>query len=177
MSCYDEGARVRVVRFGNRMAPGTVVADNGRSRVRVKLDTGIVQNFERERVSPLTRPSNHFQVVPQQTAASSLGATLRAVPKPPKPARSRSYLDFIRAMACCICSAPPPSDPHHWGERGMGQKATDFSAVPLCRVHHDQWHDHRRFTHGGRRWSVDEGVTHLLRVQVTCLQEWLEGRR
>lgn len=54
--------------------------------------------------------------------------------------RSPRYLAFVRDEECCICAAPPPSDPHHIGPRGMGQKTDDTRAVPLCRRHHDEYH-------------------------------------
>ncbi len=69
-------------------------------------------------------------------------AELQAVPKPLKPARSRVYLVFIREKACCHCRANGPSDPHHYGARGTGQKTDDFRCVPLCRKCHDHFHDH-----------------------------------
>jgi hypothetical protein len=62
--------------------------------------------------------------------------------KKPQPARRRegmnaAYLDAIRQLSCCACGAPAPSDAHHLkagtGERGMGLRATDRFAVPLCR--------------------------------------------
>jgi hypothetical protein len=64
----------------------------------------------------------------------------RAVPKPRAPVRSDRYLDFVRAKPCCSCHAPAPSDPHHFGGRGMGQKTDDFRTVPLCRFCHTEWH-------------------------------------
>ena len=49
----------------------------------------------------------------------------------------------IKTLRCCIpeCTKLAPSDGHHlkvWGERGMGQRATDRWLVPLCRAHHDE---------------------------------------
>lgn len=53
------------------------------------------------------------------------------------------YLEFMRGKPCSWCFAPPRSDPHHFGKRGKSQKCSDFYTVPLCRIHHDQFHDHR----------------------------------
>lgn len=95
-------------------------------------------------------------------------APLRAVPPPRAPYRSRPYLDFVRARECCSCIAPGPSDPHHTGSRGVGQKADDYSCVPLCRRCHEEVTD--RYTLPGR--DRTEVVPHFLRVQVALLSEW-----
>jgi len=60
-------------------------------------------------------------------------------PKTP-PLRSQSYLRFVRDEPCCSCSTSAPSDPHHFGPRGIGQKTDDFRVVPLCRACHDEFH-------------------------------------
>lgn len=56
-----------------------------------------------------------------------------------KPARSEEYLDYIRRKPCWVCQGN--SEPHHTGERGVGQKGSDFSAMPLCTKHHRECHD------------------------------------
>lgn len=59
--------------------------------------------------------------------------------------RSAEHLAFVRARPCCYCSAPGPSDPHHFGgSGGTGIKAHDLFTVPLCRQHHDEYHQHRK---------------------------------
>ena len=40
------------------------------------------------------------------------------------------HMAKIKAMACCICGCPGPSDAHHI-EQGM-----HFTSLPLCRVCH-----------------------------------------
>lgn len=72
-----------------------------------------------------------------------LGDT-HAVPKD-APSRSERYLAFVRKQSCAGCSAPGPSDPHHWalkgrGRGGMGMKVDDYRVVPLCRKCHDDFH-------------------------------------
>ena len=62
-------------------------------------------------------------------------------PKPSTP-RSESHLDYVRGLACCHCRAPGPSEPHHFGSRGMGIKASDYETAPLCDTDHDYWHQH-----------------------------------
>ena len=95
-------------------------------------------------------------------------AILRAVPAPRALYRSGPYLAFVRARACCSCGLPGPSDPHHAGERGVGQKADDYSCVPLCRRCHGQVTDHYTLPDRDRA----EVVLHFLRVQVALLSEW-----
>ena len=52
------------------------------------------------------------------------------------------YLAFIHQFRCIVCSrgVPEPTlgtvEAHHAGPRGMGQRADDHTAVPLCRGHH-----------------------------------------
>lgn len=57
--------------------------------------------------------------------------------QPPKPPlRSGAYLAWVRTHACVGCLRPGPSDAHHVGREGMGQKVHDFRCVPLCRICH-----------------------------------------
>ena len=54
---------------------------------------------------------------------------------------SRRHLDNIRDLLCAVCGKPG-CDPHHLqravpkGERGIGRKAADRYAIPLCRTDH-----------------------------------------
>lgn len=64
---------------------------------------------------------------------------------------NREYLRWVRTLACCAPNAHAPGDrpgryigeAHHAGRRGVGQRAHDETAVPLCTGHHHAWHDHR----------------------------------
>ncbi|WP_432481650.1 hypothetical protein [Moraxella sp. ZY200743] len=53
-------------------------------------------------------------------------------------------LEKLRALPCCQCHAPPPSQACHanWGQfgKGMGIKASDDYTIPLCNACH-QWLD------------------------------------
>lgn len=80
-----------------------------------------------------------------------------------KPTRSKRYLDHVRAHACARCHAPPRSEAHHYGPRGLGQKCSDMLTVPLCRSCH-QWVEDG----GEKSMEVD-----LLRAQVALLVEWI----
>lgn len=44
-----------------------------------------------------------------------------------------------RELPCCICFAPPPSDPAHVRSRGAGGRDRE-NVVPLCRSHHCEQH-------------------------------------
>jgi hypothetical protein len=50
-----------------------------------------------------------------------------------------TYLDYVRDQPCMICSAPPPSDAHHFPQ---GRVRTDNlgKTVPLCRSCHQEYH-------------------------------------
>jgi hypothetical protein len=57
--------------------------------------------------------------------------------------RSEKYMAAVRALPCCVCDAPAPSDPHHphgAGYKGAGTKSPDIWTIPLCRAHHDELH-------------------------------------
>jgi len=66
--------------------------------------------------------------------------------KPPKratkstgPARDARYRAWIRSLPCCVCASGPAGEAAHTGlDGGMGQKASDYSCVPLCRNCHTQ---------------------------------------
>jgi hypothetical protein len=71
---------------------------------------------------------------------SRIGKPRGAQPKP-KTVRDPQYLEWLRRRPCVFCKAPPPSEASHHGKRGMGLKPSDHEALPLCRVHHQRWHD------------------------------------
>jgi hypothetical protein len=53
-----------------------------------------------------------------------------------KPARSAAYLAWIRTQPCVVCGRTGWIEAAHTGLRGLGQKSSDYSAIPLCAVHH-----------------------------------------
>jgi hypothetical protein len=53
------------------------------------------------------------------------------------------YLRWIRTQSCRGCGRCAPSEAHHAGKRGLGQRAHDHTAIPLCRDCHRAWHDCR----------------------------------
>ena len=59
------------------------------------------------------------------------------------PDRSSDYLAWIRTLGCAVCSRVSgratvieAAHTNALGPRGLGQKTTDFSAIPLCAAHH-----------------------------------------
>lgn len=96
-------------------------------------------------------------------------ATLKPVPKPRAPTRSETFLAWVREKPCASCRMPGPSDPHHYGPRGMGQKTDDHRVVPLCRACHDHFHQHARLPYLDKQTTK----TFLLQRQVDLLVEWL----
>lgn len=54
-------------------------------------------------------------------------------PKPSKPLRDKTHLEFIRGLPCCICR-DPRTVPHHAKTKGSG--GGDDETVPLCHKHH-----------------------------------------
>lgn len=97
------------------------------------------------------------------------GGELRAVPKPPGPVRSDAFKAFVRTKPCMFCGARPPSDPHHVGPHGIGEKTDDSRTVPCCRKCHDEYHDTRRV----KPHSKDATYVMILERQVTLLTEWM----
>ena len=59
------------------------------------------------------------------------------------PDRSPQYLAWIRTLGCAVCSRVSggatvieAAHTNVLGPRGLGQKTSDFSAIPLCAGHH-----------------------------------------
>ena len=55
--------------------------------------------------------------------------------------RNPKYLAWIRTQACVVCGARRGVEAAHTGPHGLGQKAPDTSAIPLCVVHHRTGND------------------------------------
>ena len=48
-------------------------------------------------------------------------------------------LSMVREMRCLVCQVYP-SDAHHVTTKGAGGGDTGDNVMPLCRLHHDEWH-------------------------------------
>lgn len=56
--------------------------------------------------------------------------------RPSKPTRDREYRKFIRSLPCLVCCSIRRVEAAHFGPHGLGQKASDLTAIPLCKLHH-----------------------------------------
>ena len=90
------------------------------------------------------------------------------------PDRSPEYLAWIRTLGCVVCArvsgAQTVVEAAHTnalGPRGIGQKTSDFSAIPLCGAHHRENPDsyHRLGEQGfSHTHGIDlEGLVQALR--------------
>lgn len=98
---------------------------------------------------------------------------LRAVPKKKTP-RCARYLAFVRTHPCCSCGTDQGIHAHHVASGGMGQKASDFMAAPLCGKCHSHWHA-RSFLPLMPGDYVGSKAT-LWEAACRCLAEWTADR-
>jgi len=58
---------------------------------------------------------------------------------------SKKYEKYIKGYPCSVCGQKPV-DAHHMEAVGMGganrDGYKDYSCVPLCRIHHGEYHSH-----------------------------------
>jgi len=99
-----------------------------------------------------------------------------ASPRDPKPSRHSDYLRFIRRQPCVVCARTWGIESAHTGQRGLGQKADDRFALPLCRHHHRTGQDsHHRL--GKRFWGFHglNRVELIQQLQKLYTDECLNG--
>ena len=91
---------------------------------------------------------------------------VRKKPSRPRrgPERSPEYLAWVRTLGCLVCSRVSgestvieAAHTNALGTRGMGQKTSDFSVIPLCAAHHREAREsyHRL---GERRFAQKHGI-------------------
>lgn len=51
---------------------------------------------------------------------------------PQKTERNEEYLKFIRKLPCCACGKSRGVEAAHFGPRGLGTRASDKNALPVC---------------------------------------------
>jgi hypothetical protein len=80
-----------------------------------------------------------------------------------KPGDDPAYKAWIKTFPCVVGGLRcEESDPHHIIDgrgaqrKGMGQTAKDRDTFPMCRQHHDEFHDRVGFCKG---WTDDERRT------------------
>jgi hypothetical protein len=74
------------------------------------------------------------------------------------------YVAEVRRMACVardLGHCMGRIEAHHAGDKGYGQKAHDETCVPLCLLHHRNWHDASGIFRDvpkewRRRWIADQ---------------------
>jgi hypothetical protein len=77
----------------------------------------------------------------RERSTGSARAELVAVPKAPKPFRSRAHLKSVAEGGCCVPLCTAPASAHHMENEGGSKKCDDRLTAPLCDVHHlDWWH-------------------------------------
>jgi hypothetical protein len=59
----------------------------------------------------------------------------------PNPGDDPAYRVYILSLPCLVCARHgfrqcTATEGHHYGPRGLSQKAPDRRMLPLCRVHH-----------------------------------------
>lgn len=116
------------------------------------------------------------------TPAPRAAPALVSQPKPPGPHRDAEHLAHVRSLPCAYhTEVRGPSDPHHYGPRGKGQKTDDDRTVPLCRECHDQFHDRRTIgvmdVRQTREWILDQLLTIALECRRALRRENRELRR
>ncbi len=102
------------------------------------------------------------------------------------PDRNPDYLAWIRTLECVVCARMScgatvieAAHTNALGRRGIGQKTTDFSAVPLCAAHHRERLDsyHRL---GEQRFAQKHGIDLqelVLGLQTRFWEQGLSGTR
>lgn len=56
----------------------------------------------------------------------------RPIYKSEPPVRDPQYLKFLRKLPCIVCFSSRTVESAHFGDRGMGQRSSDYDALPLC---------------------------------------------
>jgi hypothetical protein len=86
--------------------------------------------------------------------------------------RSETVLAWARRRVCAGCSAPAPSDPHHYPPCGLGGgHRDDTKVIPLCRECHDKAQRYvPQFTH---HWQeLHAALTFVEFARTATAAEW-----
>lgn len=133
---------------------------------------GRIDVLSPRKAESLARPRRKVSAGSQPCAAQPVMVTTdvrpTAQPKPRAKVRNAGYLAFVRKRACCSCGIGGPSDPHHHGPRGVGQKADDLRCVPLCRP----CHEHITVAHVLPGMSREQTELLIARHNLELLIEW-----
>jgi hypothetical protein len=162
--------------FHARHLPGTVIDDLGKSYL-IQREGEEPRRFPDKKVKP-AHIAKRISLAPPETprintevwASTAQPREMIVQPKPQEPARSVPYMRWVKRHDCMHCGAFMPSDSDHYGDRGMGQKCSDFLTVALCR----KCHDARTATNclPGRTRAETHQI--MLGAQAVLIQESLE---
>ena len=115
------------------------------------------------------------------TRRTPLTAFVRKLRRPRRgPERSPEYLGWIRTLCCAVCGRAPSeccrieaAHTHVLGPRGLSQKSSDFSAIPLCFWHHrcqpDSYH-----SLGEQRFAEAHGID-LRELVLNLIRAYRDG--
>jgi len=82
------------------------------------------------------------------------------------PENDRKHLDDIKSLMCCVKGCGKNADdPHHLKHgipRGLGIKAKDRYAVPMCRRHHDEVE--RAGSKNEHQWFAERGILSVIEL-------------
>lgn len=83
----------------------------------------------------------------------------------------KAYLKWIRQLPCSVCGDDTGCDPHHLKGLKQGKNMkSDVLVIPLCRRHHDAFHN------DPNQWEVYYG-SQLGHLGKTLIQATLYGWR
>lgn len=83
--------------------------------------------------------------------------------------RDKRYLDWIRKQPCASCRIIGQSQAHHEGSHGVGIKADDMTAIPLCFRCHRSRHDQ-----GVKTFWAGRDVAE---IQRRLIRAYMEGKQ
>ena len=84
-------------------------------------------------------------------------------------AKGIKYLKKLCEMPCMFCEIDPGGIAHHvrlGSDKGMGMKASDKYAVPICKDCHDKCHTGRgeKYFYERHGHSVEDMIDHAFRL-------------
>jgi hypothetical protein len=72
-----------------------------------------------------------------------------------RPDRDKKYLAWLHTLPCAVCGTWRV-EAAHTGPHGLGQKSSDYTAIPLCPEHHRNGSEaHHRL---GRKFAEHHGL-------------------
>lgn len=83
--------------------------------------------------------------------------------------KSKKYIAYVKGHVCMFCGQYEV-DAHHFGKRGMSQKASDLTAVPVCHEQHQEFHT----TGAIKPFTADATKTYFYQEQVRLLSRFIK---